>query len=61
MTLHANNVHGMESQCINGPDVVYIVDSLPMAFEGVLLLLSSRVRVEILDSDTTFDRTNREA
>lgn len=45
----------MESECVDWPDVVDIVDRLPVAFECILFVLGFLTRIKVLDANPTFD------
>jgi hypothetical protein len=48
----------MESERIDGPNMVHLTDILSMTFEGVSLLLRGWRRVEILHGDSNFNRSS---
>lgn len=45
----------MESERVHGPNMVHVVDGLPVALEGVLLVLDLRAGIEVLDCNSAFD------
>jgi hypothetical protein len=46
----------MKSERVDRPNVIHVIDSLSVAFEGIFPLLTSWGRVEILHGDATFYR-----
>ena len=48
----------MESECVDWPDVVGIVDRLAVALECIFFVLGFLARIKVLDANTTFDRAN---
>ena len=52
----ANGLPRAECDAIYWPDVVFTVDGLAMAFEGILLFLHFCTGIEIFNSDTAFHR-----
>lgn len=59
------NIHRMKGDSVDRPNMLFIfirvlvLDRLSMTFEGILLFLSLRVRIEELHGYSTLDRTNR--
>lgn len=53
------DVHGVESERVDGPDVVFVSDVLTMALEGILLLLHLRRRIEIFNGYSPLNRARR--
>ena len=48
----------MESERVDRPDVVDILDRLAVALERIFFILSLLARIKVLDADTAFDRTD---
>ena len=51
----------VECECVDGPDVINVVDGLAVALEGILLLLHLRTWVEVLDGNSPFHGSCRVA
>lgn len=49
------NIHWMESERVHRPNMVHVVNSLPVALEGVLLVLDLRAGIEVFNCNSALD------